>query len=218
MSENAFDDDITIEGDNESCSDFVSDHELLSGNTSEDNKSVCGDETPLNGGNNHLTEELVSLLQSDFNEDYTIDLNISNDSGIDMSISIKSSSTVEDVIKTVDSEYYDDYDMEYEGRVLTRNMTLREAYIPKKGQAKIIEKKNTIVIKESRNGRKFPIDIPRSASVKDLKYKMRETYMLDYENPRLIFGNNELNDSCSLRQYKIQNNSSLLVANRCNGG
>jgi hypothetical protein len=234
MSDHDFDDDKTIEGDNESTSDFGSCDDPMSGYTSPDDNTVCGDETPdsgvnlsegsseenvdLVGHNTELTEELVSSLLSDFDEDYTIDLNISRDSGIDMSLSINSSSSVEDVLRAVDSQYYDDYDLEHDGHFLPRNLTLREAYIPKNGRVKAVERKITIDIREGRNGGKFPVDILRSATVKDLKHKMRNANLITYENPRLLSDTNELSDSRTLRSYNIHKNSTLLVANRCNGG
>ena len=167
---------------------------------------------------NCLTEEQVSPLLDNFNDDYTIDLNISRDSGIDMSLSIKSSSSVEDVLRAVDGQNYDDYDLNYDGRLLPRNMTLRDSFIPKNARVKAVEKKIQITIREANNGRRFHVDIPRSATVKDLKHKMRNANLISYEYPRLISGTNILSDSKTLREYNIQKNSELLIANRCNSG
>jgi len=156
-------------------------------------------------------ESLATIGSND-----SINLDISLDGGISKSSTFDRAATVEDVIRSVQSGYSDDYDLEYNSRVWPRDMQLRDSYIPKNGRVKIVEKKVKIIVKNGSNGNKFSVDMPKSATVKALKNKLRESITID--NPRISFNGNELSDTKTLRDYKIQKNSELTIASRCYGG
>jgi len=153
-----------------------------------------------------------------FDEDYHINLEISCAPGIVMLYIFKSSATVDHVIRSVESRYHEDYDIKYYGRLLPRNMRLRDAYMPKICQVSTVERCIKITIKNASNGRKYTARIVRSATVKQLKNKIRNSKKIKIADPRISYNGNELSDTKTLRDYNIQKNSELIVMSRCYGG
>lgn len=197
--------------------------------SSDDDKTVCGDETPESGispgsslesietiADDNGSSVLITDLLDDFDRDYRIDLNVSRDSGIDMSYPFNSSATVKDVIRSIESDYYEDFDLEYTGRLLPRSMTLRETCVPKNARVKTVERKIKVNVKDI-NGRQHVVDIKRSATLQELKNLLVSNQIAGL-NPRFLLHGAEYGDTMTLRNCNIQKNSEFLVYNRCYGG
>ncbi|XP_070501780.1 polyubiquitin-like [Chironomus tepperi] len=179
---------------------------------SDDEKTVCGDQSDGGIFESSSTETLDEISIVD------ISINILNDEGIDMAAEFPSSSTVEEILKTVENQSFDDYDLEYNGQILPRNKALCDIGINKNDNVKVVERKTKIFVKDDRNGYKNAVDIQLSATVKDLKEKLRNSYQNTEQNLRITYNGSELADSKTLRSYNIQKNSELVTTSRCYGG
>lgn len=175
-----------------------------------DTETLMGDIDQMHITDDELKEALSDLIQlSVTNED---------DRGESKQMIFEKASTVADVIEqSIGTENADDYELEVNGRVLQRNMTLRDAGFLNGSQMRIGQRKFKIFIRRV-DGRSSTMDVRASDTIQDVKEQFFYTDQVPVHQQRLLFQSKELENTRTLRFYGIKANSSLEMVYRLRGG
>lgn len=201
-----------------------------SGYNSNNELSDSSRSSSISEAGNYISDDNVTITDDNENENLTdydlesalsddIDLMIVNDNDEKNSMTFGKTMTVTDVISRSIGEDFntDDYDLEVDGRILPRTITLRDAGITRGTKVRLVEREMQIFIRRV-DGRTSTIQIRSSNTIQTIKEQFFYTDQVPVHQQRLLYQSNELENTRTVMSYNIRNGSTLEMVYRLRGG
>lgn len=146
----------------------------------------------------------------------TITIQFPNDRTLELPI--KGSETIKNIIaRCCDHSDEEDCQLSFESRNLSRDLTFAETGIAFGSRFKFVDDRMQIFVK-TLTGKIIPVYAHQSSEVEHVKQLIENKEGVPVDQQRLIFDGKQLEDNKTLKDYKIQNKSTIHLVLRLRGG
>lgn len=136
---------------------------------------------------------------------------------INVNLKMKDTTTISDVIKMWKETNPENYDLVANGKVVPRNMTLRDANISKNSKFELQERKISFTVRLC-NGSRIRVNLSPSKTILNLKDHLHAVQKVPVCQQRISFNGRDLSDELTLRECGIKDDSDVYLFGRLYGG
>lgn len=136
---------------------------------------------------------------------------------IDVTMKMKDTTSISDLIKMWKEEEAENYDLVVNGKVVPRNMTLRDANVSLNSKLNLQQRKISFNVCLC-NGSRIRVNFPPSKTILNLKEHLNDVDKYPVYQHRISFNGSDLSDISTLRDCGIKNDSDVYLLGRLYGG
>ena len=136
---------------------------------------------------------------------------------INVTMKMKDTTSISDLIKIWKEAEADNYDLVINGKVVPRDMTLRDANVSLNSKLDLQERKISFTVRLC-NGSRIRVNLPPSKSILNLKEHLNAVEKVPVCQQRISFNGRDLSDVSTLRDCGIKNDSDVYLLGRLYGG
>lgn len=136
---------------------------------------------------------------------------------INVKLKLNDTTSISDLIKMWKEADADNYDLVVNGKVVPRNMTLREANVTVNSKLDLQERKISFTVRLC-NGTRIRVNLAPSKTILNLKEHLNAVEKYPVCDQRISFNGRDLSDVSTLRDCEIKNDSDVILIGRLYGG